>query len=85
MSLAVPDEVGSAAATPAVPSVEAAPETQSIGWPHRHLLDLDVVTWPEIELVMRTTDAMREVLSRPIPRVPALRGKSVTLLFYEAS
>jgi aspartate carbamoyltransferase catalytic subunit len=85
MSLAVPDEVGSASATSIVPSVEAAPETQSIGWPHRHLLDLDVVTWPEIELVMRTTDAMREVLTRPIPRVPALRGKSVTLLFYEAS
>jgi aspartate carbamoyltransferase catalytic subunit len=54
-------------------------------WSHRHLLDLDVVTWPEIELVMRTADAMREVLARPIPRVPALRGRSVTILFYEAS
>ena len=30
--------------------------------------------WPEIELVMRTTDAMREVLARPIASVPALRG-----------
>jgi aspartate carbamoyltransferase catalytic subunit len=85
MSLAVPDEVGSSLLTSALPSVEAAPESQSMGWPHRHLLDLDVVTWPQIELVMRTTDAMREVLARPIPRVPALRGKSVTLLFYEAS
>ena len=70
---------------PAVPSVDDAPETQKIGWPHRHLLDLDVVTWPEIELVMRTADAMREVLARPIPKVPALRGRSVTILFYEAS
>ena len=54
-------------------------------WPHRHLLDVDVLSWPEIELVMQTTDAMGEVLRRPIPRVPALRGRSVTILFYEAS
>jgi len=32
-----------------------------------------------------TTDAMREVLSRPIAKVPALRGVNVTILFYEAS
>jgi aspartate carbamoyltransferase catalytic subunit len=34
---------------------------------------------------MRTTDAMREVLDRPIAKVPALRGRNVTILFYEAS
>jgi aspartate carbamoyltransferase catalytic subunit len=68
-----------------VPSVEEAPETQSVPWRHRHLLDLDVVSWAEIELVMRTADAMREVLSRPIAKVPALRGRNVTILFYEAS
>jgi aspartate carbamoyltransferase catalytic subunit len=34
---------------------------------------------------MRTADAMREVLARPIAKVPALRGRSVTILFYEAS
>jgi aspartate carbamoyltransferase catalytic subunit len=34
---------------------------------------------------MRTTDAMREVLARPIAKVPALRGRNVTVLFYEAS
>ena len=34
---------------------------------------------------MRTTDAMHEVLARPIAKVPALRGPSVTILFYEAS
>jgi aspartate carbamoyltransferase catalytic subunit len=35
--------------------------------------------------VMRTADAMREVLARPIAKVPALRGRNVTILFYEAS
>ncbi len=56
-----------------------------VGWRHRHLLDLDVVSWPEIDLVMRTADSMKEILSRPIAKVPALRGRNVTILFYEAS
>lgn len=54
-------------------------------WRHRHVLDLDAFDAADIELVMRTTDAMREVLARPIAKVPALRGRSVTILFYEAS
>jgi aspartate carbamoyltransferase catalytic subunit len=69
----------------AVPIVDSPPGEQPVGWPHRHLLDVDTVTWPEIELVMRTTDAMKEVLDRPIAKVPALRGVNVTILFYEAS
>ena len=43
------------------------------------------LTGADIDLVMRTTDAMREVLTRPIAKVPALRGRQVTILFYEAS
>ncbi len=54
-------------------------------WQHRHLLDVDVLSRGEIDLVMRTTDAMREILARPISKVPTLRGRSVTILFYEAS
>jgi aspartate carbamoyltransferase catalytic subunit len=57
----------------------------SVRWSHRHLLDVDVLSRDDIELVMRTTDEMHEVLERPIPKVPALRGTSVTILFYEAS
>jgi aspartate carbamoyltransferase catalytic subunit len=75
------------AAAPAfgVPIVDSPPEAQPVGWRHRHLLDVDVLSWDDIELVMRTTDAMREVLARPITKVPALRGRNVTILFYEAS
>jgi aspartate carbamoyltransferase catalytic subunit len=51
----------------------------------KHVLDLDDFTREEIELALETTDAMKEVLSRPIKRVPALRGKTVVNLFYEAS
>jgi aspartate carbamoyltransferase catalytic subunit len=68
-----------------VPVVDSPPETQAVEWRHRHLVDVDALSVPEIELVMRTTAAMAEVLARPIPKVPALRGTSVTILFYEAS
>jgi aspartate carbamoyltransferase catalytic subunit len=67
---------------------ETGPATRGVvvvPWRHRHLLDVDVLSWPEIERVMVTTDAMKEVLARPITKVPALRGRNVTILFYEAS
>ncbi len=73
------------AAPIAVPIVDSPPEEQPVAWRHRHLLDVDVLSWDDIELVLRTTDAMREVLARPIAKVPALRGRNVTILFYEAS
>ncbi|HET9521640.1 MAG TPA: aspartate carbamoyltransferase catalytic subunit [Candidatus Limnocylindrales bacterium] len=68
-----------------VPVVDSPPDAQPVGWTHRHLLDTDILTWSEIELIMRTADAMHEVLARPISKVPALRGRNVTILFYEAS
>jgi aspartate carbamoyltransferase catalytic subunit len=77
--------VDRSASTFEVPVVDSPPDAQPAGWAHRHLLDTDVLSWPEIELVLRTTDAMREVLTRPIAKVPALRGRNVTILFYEAS
>jgi aspartate carbamoyltransferase catalytic subunit len=51
----------------------------------KDVLDLDDFTAPEIEQVMATAEAMREVLARPIKRVPPLRGKTIVNLFYEAS
>ena len=60
------------------------PETTPV-WRHRHILDIDDFTREEIELVFQTTKAMKEVLSRPIKRVPTLRGKTIVNLFYEPS
>ena len=34
-------------------------------WKHHHVLDVDDFSVAEIEMVMQTTDAMKEVLSRP--------------------
>ena len=67
-----------------VPSAASIPASAA-PWAHRHLLDVDTLTRSEIELVMKTTDEMRDILARPIPKVPALRGMAVTILFYEAS
>jgi aspartate carbamoyltransferase catalytic subunit len=59
--------------------------TPATSWHHRHLIDVDVLTWPEFELIMRVTDEMKGILARPIRKVPALNGRRVTTLFYEAS
>ena len=54
-------------------------------WTRRHLLDVDDLSGNEIALLMETTEAMAEVLGRDVPRVPALRGRTIVTLFYEAS
>jgi aspartate carbamoyltransferase catalytic subunit len=51
----------------------------------RHILDLDDFSMDEIELVLDTTVAMKEILGRPIKKVPTLRGKTVVNAFYENS
>src|SRR5690606_8320816 len=54
--------------------------------PVRHLLDIDDLGGAAgIEEVLALTDSFVEVSERPIPRVPALRGKTVAWLFYEDS
>jgi aspartate carbamoyltransferase catalytic subunit len=35
--------------------------------------------------VLETTESMREIMARPISRVPTLRGRTVVNMFYEAS
>jgi len=52
----------------------------------RHLLGIDDLGGAAgIEEVMRLTDSFVEVSERTMPRVPALRGKTVAWLFYEDS
>ncbi|HYL41001.1 MAG TPA: aspartate carbamoyltransferase catalytic subunit [Candidatus Binatus sp.] len=54
-------------------------------WPHRHLLDVDVLTWPEVELVMATADRMAAGVAGRASIDRVLQGVGVTILFYEAS
>ena len=84
MSRVVADAASQSA--PGAASGAASPsEDSGRAWPHRHLLDTDVLTWPQIELVMDTARHMGEIVAGTQPRSTALRGVGVTNLFYEAS
>ena len=52
---------------------------------HRHLLSVADLGADGIGEVMRLTDSFVEVSRRPIPKVPALRGKTVVSAFFEDS
>ena len=51
----------------------------------RHLLGLQGVPKEDIQLILDTALTFREVLERPIKKVPTLQGKTVVNLFYENS
>lgn len=54
-------------------------------WTRKDLLGLEYLSREEIELILETTDSFKEVSTREIKKVPALRGKTVVNLFYEPS
>ncbi len=51
----------------------------------RHLLDVDTLSPAEVTSILESAEGMAEVLSRDVRKTPALRGKTVITLFYEAS
>ncbi len=51
----------------------------------KDLLTIRDLTAEEITLILDTAESMKEIASRDIKKVPALRGKTVINLFYEAS
>lgn len=51
----------------------------------KHLLGLEGVQREEISIILKTAQSFKEVLTRPIPKVPTLRGKTIVNLFFEAS
>lgn len=51
----------------------------------RHLLGLEGVTREEIQAIMETAFSFKEVLNRPVKKVPSLQGYTVCNLFFEAS
>jgi len=51
----------------------------------RHLLGIADMDPGEIQLVLETALAMKEVATRPIKKVPTLRGRTIINLFFEPS
>ncbi len=54
-------------------------------WTRKDLLGLEDLNKEEIELILATAESFKEVSTREIKKVPALRGKTVVNLFYEPS
>lgn len=51
----------------------------------RHLLGIKNVTEDDIRLIFRTADQFKEVINRPIKKVPSLRDITIANLFFENS
>lgn len=58
---------------------------KQVVWTKKDLLGLEYLTKEEIELILDTAKSFKEVLERPLRKVPTLRGKTVVNLFYEPS
>jgi aspartate carbamoyltransferase catalytic subunit len=56
-----------------------------MSWTRRHLLTIEELTPEEIITVLDTAASFKEVATRTIKKVPALRGKTVASLFMEPS
>ena len=51
----------------------------------KHLLSMDQLMAADIIKILDTAESLRQVTSRPIKKLPTLRGRTVCNLFYEAS
>jgi aspartate carbamoyltransferase catalytic subunit len=68
---------------PVITRVDDIPAITSLR--RKDLLGISDLGADEITLVLDTAEAMKEIGSRPIKKVPALRGKTVVNLFFEPS
>jgi len=56
-----------------------------VRWTSRHLLGLEGCTREELQEVLDTASKFREILDRPVKKVPTLRGVTIANLFFEPS
>ena len=54
-------------------------------FPHKHLLGIEDLDAEQIGAILDTAEGLREVLDRPLKKVPTLRGRTVVNLFFESS
>lgn len=54
-------------------------------WTRKDILNLETLSREEIETVLSTAKPMKEILLRPVKKLPTFRGKSVFTLFFESS
>jgi aspartate carbamoyltransferase catalytic subunit len=56
-----------------------------MNWTRKHLLGLEGIERDEIITILDTTSRFREILDRPVKKVPTLRGITIANLFFEPS
>jgi aspartate carbamoyltransferase catalytic subunit len=56
-----------------------------MAWTRKDLVSMQDIEAAEITDMLDTAESMKEIATREIKKVPALRGKTVVNLFYEAS
>jgi len=52
---------------------------------HKHILGIEHLSTEDIQAILDTAEAFKEINSREIKKVPTLRGKTVINAFFEAS
>ncbi|PLX80065.1 MAG: aspartate carbamoyltransferase [Desulfuromonas sp.] len=52
---------------------------------HKHILGIEQLTKEDIQLILDTGEAFKEINQRDIKKVPTLRGKTIINAFFEAS
>jgi aspartate carbamoyltransferase catalytic subunit len=58
---------------------------QDFRWTRKHLLSLEELSAEEIRFILDTADSFKEVSTRSIKKVPALRGRVIVNTFFEDS
>ncbi|MFH1156296.1 MAG: aspartate carbamoyltransferase catalytic subunit [Pseudomonadota bacterium] len=52
---------------------------------HKDILDIESLSLEDITMILDTAEGMKEISSRPVKKVPTLRGKTIVLFFQEPS
>src|SRR5215218_863760 len=60
-------------------------ETEQLRWTRKHLLGLEDLSADEIRFVLDTASSFKEVSTRSVKKVPALRGRVMVNAFFEDS
>lgn len=58
---------------------------RALKWTKRHLLGIEQLNTEEINLILNQATIFKEILTRPIPKMPILHGLTVVYLFCEPS
>src|SRR5437868_14585852 len=59
--------------------------SETARWTRKHLLGLEELSADELRFVLDTADAFKEVSTRSVKKVPALRGRVIVNTFFEDS